>query len=447
MFRGDHVVIGTDFGRAPAGWYPDPMGLPQLRWWDSIAWTQDVAEARQPMVMRETAERRFAWADDEMPTRRSRREQRKQEREAEKNSGMDRWHPTAHTLLQLEPPKTSSVVSNPAGSDLPESDPVEAERAVRESPAPTPAPAPAPAASDSDARDRRPWESHSPHSPSTAAVAADDFSRFFDWAPEPEPDRAFASFPAEPAAVFATGFAPRQRPRPSSAAMPTRNVEAAAEFSPAAAEPLPAPPAPSLVSTGPVWIIALLPLAQLALSLLIAGGFDRSGNSGLLAAIWILPYPAVLVLALADRWALQSAGYHRPALWAWALLGTPVYLFARAVRTTRESGRGFTPLIAWTLLAALQVGSIIAAPGLAVSAFPEVFRAQAEQSIASDASVLGANLTVHCPAILPSHLGDEFTCTLVKSSGTNYPVTVSLQRLNGWIDWHIENWGVPFLEG
>jgi hypothetical protein len=24
---------------------------------------------------------------------------------------------------------------------------------------------------------------------------------------------------------------------------------------------------------------------------------------------------------------------------------------------------------------------------------------------------------------------------------------VSLQRLNGWIDWHIENWGVPFLEG
>jgi hypothetical protein len=416
------------------------MGLPQLRWWDSIGWTQDVAEARQPMVMRETAERRFAWADDEMPTRRSRREQRKREREAEKHDGMDRWRPTTQTLLQLEPPKTSSVVSNPARSEVSESDTVEAEQDVRESP--TPATPPAPAAPDSDApRDPRAWEAHSP-----GAAAADDFSRFFDWAPEQEPDLAFASFPAEPAAAFASGFGPRQRPRPSAARTPARPVEAAAEI-PAAAEPIPAPPTPSLVSTGPVWIIALLPLAQLALSLLIAAGFGRGGSTGLLAAIWILPYPIVLVLALCDRWALQTAGFHRPALWAWALLGTPAYLLARAVRTTRESGRGFTPLITWMLLAALQAGSIIAVPGLAVSALPDVFRAQAEQSIASDASVLGAHLSVHCPAALPSQLGDEFTCTLVRSSGTSYPVTVSLQRLNGWIDWHIENWGVPSLEG
>jgi hypothetical protein len=26
----------------PAGWYPDPMGLPQRRWWDSSSWTQHV---------------------------------------------------------------------------------------------------------------------------------------------------------------------------------------------------------------------------------------------------------------------------------------------------------------------------------------------------------------------------------------------------------------------
>ncbi|HOB57662.1 MAG TPA: DUF2510 domain-containing protein, partial [Rhodoglobus sp.] len=24
----------------PAGWYPDPLGLPQLRWWDAQAWTE-----------------------------------------------------------------------------------------------------------------------------------------------------------------------------------------------------------------------------------------------------------------------------------------------------------------------------------------------------------------------------------------------------------------------
>ena len=86
-------------------------------------------------------------------------------------------------------------------------------------------------------------------------------------------------------------------------------------------------------------------------------------------------------------------------------------------------------------------------PGSPSRRFPTLFRAQAEQSITSDASVLGTHLAVHCPATLPSHLGDEFTCTLVEDSGTNYPVTVSLQRLNGWIDWHIENWAFPFLEG
>jgi len=34
--------------RVPAGWYPDPLGLPQLRWWDNRAWTEHTTEARQP---------------------------------------------------------------------------------------------------------------------------------------------------------------------------------------------------------------------------------------------------------------------------------------------------------------------------------------------------------------------------------------------------------------
>ncbi|GAB3030724.1 hypothetical protein GCM10027052_03780 [Parafrigoribacterium mesophilum] len=411
------------------------MGLPQLRWWDSIGWTQDVAEARQPMVMRETAERRFAWADDEMPTRRSRREQRRREREQEDHAGMDKWRPTAETLLQLEPPKTWSPNSAERSDDRVFT--MEPEQGARDQRAQA-----APDASAPNAR----RESGASDTGFPIGASAEDFSRFFEWGPELEPEQAFAAFPAEPAAAFSTGLTPRRPTAPAPSRTPAPSMQAAQPMPAAAAEPIPAPPTPSLVSTGPVWIIALLPLAQLALSLLVAAGFGWGASTSLLAAIWILPYPIVLVLALCDRWALQSAGYHRPALWAWALLSTPVYLFMRAVRTTRESGRGFTPLITWTLLAALQVGSVVAVPGLAVSALPELFRAQAEQSIASDASVLGTHLTVHCPAALPSHVGDEFTCTMTKNSGTHYPVTVSLQRLNGWIDWHIENWGVPFLD-
>jgi hypothetical protein len=31
---------------APAGWYPDPLGIPQLRWWNGGGWTNHVQEER-----------------------------------------------------------------------------------------------------------------------------------------------------------------------------------------------------------------------------------------------------------------------------------------------------------------------------------------------------------------------------------------------------------------
>ncbi|MET0304036.1 MAG: DUF2510 domain-containing protein [Microbacteriaceae bacterium] len=31
---------------APAGWYRDPLGLPQLRWWNGMTWTNSIQESR-----------------------------------------------------------------------------------------------------------------------------------------------------------------------------------------------------------------------------------------------------------------------------------------------------------------------------------------------------------------------------------------------------------------
>ena len=42
--------MADDDVRVPAGWYPDPLGLPQLRWWDNHAWTEHTSDARQPIV-------------------------------------------------------------------------------------------------------------------------------------------------------------------------------------------------------------------------------------------------------------------------------------------------------------------------------------------------------------------------------------------------------------
>ena len=35
-------------GSAPAGWYPDPLGLPQLRWWDGAQWSEFTSEPAVP---------------------------------------------------------------------------------------------------------------------------------------------------------------------------------------------------------------------------------------------------------------------------------------------------------------------------------------------------------------------------------------------------------------
>lgn len=31
---------------APAGWYRDPLGLPQVRWWNGMSWTNIIEEIR-----------------------------------------------------------------------------------------------------------------------------------------------------------------------------------------------------------------------------------------------------------------------------------------------------------------------------------------------------------------------------------------------------------------
>lgn len=55
--------MSQDEFRAPAGWYPDPLGHPQLRWWNSYGWTEQTSAAPEPLVMQEPP--RYAWKEDE----------------------------------------------------------------------------------------------------------------------------------------------------------------------------------------------------------------------------------------------------------------------------------------------------------------------------------------------------------------------------------------------
>ena len=56
--------MSDDF-RAPAGWYPDPLGLPQLRWWNNQGWTEQVSAPPEPLRVQEQP--RYAWKEEEPP--------------------------------------------------------------------------------------------------------------------------------------------------------------------------------------------------------------------------------------------------------------------------------------------------------------------------------------------------------------------------------------------
>jgi len=55
-----------DDRQVPAGWYPDPLGLPQLRWWDGQGWAEHTSEARRPLVGQQARTVAFAEPADEL---------------------------------------------------------------------------------------------------------------------------------------------------------------------------------------------------------------------------------------------------------------------------------------------------------------------------------------------------------------------------------------------
>jgi hypothetical protein len=63
----------ADRGTRPEGWYADPLGQADLRWWDSHNWTTQVTASRSKDTRSTAAPRATSlqWADDDLPARES----------------------------------------------------------------------------------------------------------------------------------------------------------------------------------------------------------------------------------------------------------------------------------------------------------------------------------------------------------------------------------------
>jgi hypothetical protein len=396
--------VADDDARVPAGWYPDPLGLPQLRWWDNHAWTEHVSDARQPMVAQEQAGPRVTFAEpedddrldevDEGTVQLSRRARRERERLADEPDDADAG------------PELAAAFGDPMLSlEAPERD----QLSVAE-------PSPGVRLAATGLADDAP-----------TGAAFDLGTRFDDLLGEPSvPRSAFAH-----ASASATSFVPGSAPEPDAEPLRTRSSHRAESD--------------IVLGTAPAWIITLLPLYMVLVGLLLLLGGGGLADRSLVAivSLGVVPWVAGIVLAIIDGRLLKRQGLERPPFWGWAILGGLVYLVARLMRTVRETGTGFGPLLTFLVLGGFLLGAVLAVPGLVMQVSPTTFSHQAETSVESDASIIGAQVQVTCPEVPPLLVQQTMTCQAVKTSDRQeFDVTVSLQRLNGWIDWRVDDWGV-----
>jgi hypothetical protein len=407
--------VPDDDVRVPAGWYPDPLGLPQLRWWDNHAWTEHISDARQPMMATETVTSKLAFADDDRPSterpfadpaaEEAEAEQELSRRERRERERLDEM-PPQDDVAELDPtPPAAPAFADPLRSlEAPERDQLSVEE-----------PSPAVRLATSGQLD---------DAPTSAPFEMD--TRFDDLLGEASVPRSAFAHVSESATSFVPATSPEPQPQPAWAStMPARAVT---DIS---------------TSTGPAWILTLIPLYTLVVGLLLLLSGAASTTSGVVLVLMFgLPYLAGIVLAILDYRTLKRAGFEQPASWAWSFLTAAVYLVARLTRTVRESGTGFGPLLTFLVLGLSALFASVLVPGLVIQLAPATFSHQAEIEIMQSGSALGIDLTADCPVTPPLIPQQSFVCKAHKPGGATYDVTVSLQRSNGWIDWRVDDWGV-----
>jgi len=406
--------------RVPAGWYPDPLGLPQLRWWDNHAWTEHISDARQPMMATETVTSKLAFADEDRPSNErpfadpaadeaeqelSRRERRERERVFDDE-------PLESGAADRDPlPPAAAAFADPIRSlEAPERDQVPLLDQV-------PVDEPSMAFNMAGILD---------DAPTSAPYDLD--TRFDDLLGEASVPRSAFAHVSESATSFIP-TTPQEQQWPSQPWQPEPMQKRLITEVPS--------------STGPVWIMTLIPLYTLVMGLLLLlSGAGQSTSVIALVMMFGIPYIAGIVLAFLDYRALRRAGMDQPAPWAFAILSVAIYLVARLTRTVRESGTGFGPLFTFLALGLSLLVAGVAVPGLIIQLAPATFAHQAEIEIVQSGSSLGIPLSAKCPEVPPLIPSQSFVCQAHKPGGSTYDVTVSLQRSNGWIAWRVDDWGV-----
>ncbi|CAN5172679.1 hypothetical protein BH11ACT2_BH11ACT2_05370 [soil metagenome] len=370
----------------PAGWYIDPSGLPQQRWWDGTRWTHDVTPMKQDLSQLPAPQIGSYSQPQAVPLRRepepvlalpatpssatqpfpTRRQLRREFEQAEAARLAAEAAATPHPLAPFAMP--SAVPPAESSAELPTAATVE--QPIGEHPD-------APAASAADA----------PVEPTPLPVAAVAFAAaiaaptFAAQDPTPSP----IPVPAPVSPVAATVAAPPQESVESSpvppaswpfapASVPT-SVSVATDPALDPVNSVPYQPfgmipkttvgsiaPPDKAATVSVWLIAVMPLIMTAVAVVavtqLPAYYTRFMQGGLLFIFALV----TIALAVRDSRDLRSAGHLTPASPAWVLLTPFAYLVARSIRVHKETGHGTAPLWGWLVIVAAVVAAAALLP-------------------------------------------------------------------------------------
>ncbi|WP_309620184.1 DUF2510 domain-containing protein [Salinibacterium sp.] len=383
----------NEFG-VSSGWYPDPLGLPQLRWWDGQGWAEHTSEARAPIVEQFATMSSAHDVDGAgLPSRRAERERQRAEFEDEFEDDFDE-QPDGDVIYDLEPaPGRTDNRDDITGEDD----------------------------QGDDAAD--------PDAPDSPLIADDDFDaqgllemtlKEFEPPLQEDLDADVIGAWRSAASADAIGIPPA-----IGAVNPARLL----------------PPNRQLRSyTISAWLLALTPLFQLGVIMLLVQVAGLGTNWPLVISAWVAPHLIALGLAAHDRLTLTLWGHRNPASPRWALLMAVSYLIVRGRRVRRETGHGSPLLLIVGLSFAALFGACIAIPGLIISVAPSFFIGEIESVVSVDAQASGAEITVACSDAPPILLGESISCAGLRADGETADIKVSLHRENGWISWRVDDW-------